>query len=144
MTAGEPRIDDDELWAAVEATVRDTLLPDLSDEWARSAAVQLIGIARYARHRGSDPTGDRSQELAEALDELSTDGNEIVAAVWPDAGLTANAAVARCLAAAVTRSDAVAATVTERLRPIVIDQLEDDLENTAPLIDFFRGRLPDA
>ncbi|MCB0982939.1 MAG: hypothetical protein KDB17_20145, partial [Ilumatobacter sp.] len=71
---------DAELWRGVEATVRNVLLPALSDDWARAAAVQLVGLARYAQRRPADPTGDRAAELAAALDSLGH--NALVAAHW--------------------------------------------------------------
>ncbi|MCB0986021.1 MAG: hypothetical protein KDB06_15330, partial [Ilumatobacter sp.] len=69
-----------ELWRGVEATVRDVLLPALTDDWARAAAVQLVGLARYAQRRPADPTGERAAELAAALDSLGH--NVHVAAHW--------------------------------------------------------------
>ena len=143
MTAGEPRPDDDELWAAVEATVRDVLLPDLTDEWARACAVQIVGLARYARERPPDDGFERDAALAAVLDGLADAGNGIVLAVWPDSEIGVHDAVARCLAAAVVADDPDAEAVRLQLRPLVVDQLGDDLAASSSLLDYFRGRLPD-
>jgi hypothetical protein len=144
VSSAGPRPDDDDLWAAVEATVRDVLLPDLRDEWARAAAVQLVGLARHARERPADRSAERDEELAAVLDALAAQENEIVARVWPQADTGIHDAVARCLAAAVVRDDEAAAAVRSQLRPVVVAHLDDDLAATSPLLDYFRGRLPDA
>jgi hypothetical protein len=144
MTEGSPRPSDPELWASVEATIRDVILPDLTDDWSRAAAVQLIGLAVYAQQRGNDRGDANSAELVAALDELAASGNEIVSAVWPDPGCPAAEAVSLCLAAAVLRDDAAADALRRRLRPVVLSQLDEDLAESAPLLEYFRGRLPDA
>lgn len=143
MSSGDPRPDDAELWAAVEATVRDVLLPELEDEWARAAAVQIVGLARYARERPGYTGSEYEAELTAALDTLAGQGNGIVKAVWPGAGIQLHDAVARCLAVAVVRDDPEAAAVRSHLRPVVVSHLDDELETTSPLLDYFRGRLPD-
>ena len=76
---GEPS--DAEMWRSVEATVRNVLLPSITDDWARVITVQLAGMARYAATRPPDPTAARVAELAAALDRLA--GNPVVAAHWP-------------------------------------------------------------
>lgn len=144
MAGGDPRPGDDEMWAAVEATVRDVLLPEISDEWARAAAVQLVGLARYAMDRPPDPSPTREADLEAALDGLAAGANPIVAAVWPDRGLGVHHAVARSLAGAVGRDDHPATEIRMVLRPLVVSQLDEELEATGPLLDYFRGRLPDA
>src|SRR5262245_5010217 len=47
-------LSDAEIHRAVAATVFDVLLPAIpaDAEWARAAAVQLVGLARYAAQRG--------------------------------------------------------------------------------------------
>jgi hypothetical protein len=55
------------MWASVAETLRTTVLPTLTDPEARSATIQLIGIAIYARRRGNDPERRRLDELSEAL-----------------------------------------------------------------------------
>jgi hypothetical protein len=69
------------MWRAVEATVRDVLLPSLADDWARVVAVQLVGMARFATTRPADPTPARVAELATVLDRLRD--NPVVAPHWP-------------------------------------------------------------
>lgn len=144
MSGPGSRPTDAELWAAVEVTLRDVILPDLEDEWARASAVQLIGLATYAQRRGPDSTAVRDAELAEALERLAASGNEIVLAAWPDPEGSATVAASRCLAEAAVRDDGAAAAVRAELRTLIVRQLDDDLDETGPLLDFFRGRMPDA
>jgi hypothetical protein len=136
---------DADMWRAVEATVRDVLLPTVAEEWARVAAVQLVGMARFAATRPADPTPTRVAELAAVLDELRH--NPVVAAHWPAQALSAEAvfsAVSAVLAAAVARDDAAGDEVRAVLRPVVSRHLDDDLAITGMLMPYFRGQLPDA
>ena len=55
------------LWASMADTLRNTVLPNLTDEYARDAAIRMIGLATYAGRRGNDPTRRRQEELAAAL-----------------------------------------------------------------------------
>jgi hypothetical protein len=133
------------MWRAVEATVRDVLLPSVAEDWARVAAVQLVGMARFAATRPADPTPSRVAELAAVLDRLSD--NPVVAPHWPvptaspEAVLGAAGAV---LAGAVARDDDAADEVRAELRPVVSRHLDDDLAVTRMLMPYFRGQLPDA
>lgn len=135
---------DADLWRSVEVTVRNVLLPSLADDWARVAAIQLIGLAEFARTRPEDPLDDRVAELATVLDALGD--NPIVAAHRPASAEDAAAvlgAVSAILADAVARQDDAGDEVRARLRPIVSRQLDDDLAVTGPLMPYFRGQLPE-
>jgi hypothetical protein len=60
-------VDDATLWRAVDATLRDVLVPALPPGHALDTAVQLTGLARYAAARPQpDPEG-RARRLQEAL-----------------------------------------------------------------------------
>jgi len=144
VTGSDSRLTDAELWAAVETTLGELILPELDDAWARAAAVQLIGLARYAQDREHDRSGSREAELVEVLDRLAADGNEIATATWPDPGVSPTVAASRCLVAAVVRDDEAALTIRDELRSVLARQLDDELEETGTLLEFFRGRLPDA
>ena len=136
---------DAEMWRSVEATVRNVLLPSISDEWARVITVQLIGMARYATTRPSDPTSTRVVALAETLDRLA--GNSVVAAHWPSQSTEPRAvlaAVSAVLADAVSRDDEAGDEVRAGLRTIVSRHLDEDLAVTGMLMPYFRGQLPDA
>ena len=137
------RLTDAELWGAVETTVRDLLLPAIraDEDWARAAAVQLVGLARYAKSRPPDDTARRAEELAVTLDGL--DANEIVTAVWSGdrSDRAVREAVGRALSLAVGRTDDAAEEVRRVLRPVVVRQLDDELAITGPLVVAFRGQI---
>jgi hypothetical protein len=137
------RISDDELWRGVEATVRDLLLPALTDDWARAAAAQLVGVVRYARRRPADPLAARVDELRATL--ASLDANPLVAANPLATGDAADvlSVVGRILAAAVLDDGPHSAQVREVLRPVVVRQLDEELAITGPLVAAFRGQLDD-
>jgi hypothetical protein len=136
---------DTEMWRAVEATVRDVLLPSVADDWARVAAVQLVGMARFAATRPADPTPARAAELAAVLDRLSH--NPVVAPHWPVPAASSEAvlgAAGAVLAGAVQRDDDAGDEVRTELRSVVRRHLDDDLAVTGMLLPYFRGQLPDA
>jgi hypothetical protein len=135
---------DQQMWRAVEATVHNVLLPSIADDWARVAAVQLVGMARFAQQRPADPLPARVAELRGVLDALAA--NPIVAAHPPSAAGDEGvlAAVGEVLADAVARDDPPAEEIRDQLRTIVRRQLDDDLASSGMLMPYFRGELPDA
>jgi hypothetical protein len=133
------------MWRSVEATVRNVLLPSITDEWARVITVQLVGLAHYAATRPPDPTAARVAELAEALDRLA--GNPVVAAHWQPRSTEPIAvlrAVSTVLADAVSRDDQAGDEIRVGLRSVVSRHLDEDLAVTGMLMPYFRGQLPDA
>lgn len=141
MADESQRLSDADLWRGVEFTVRNVLLPAIDDEWARAAAIQLVGVARYAGRRPGDRTVEQAAEIAEALTSLS--GNPLVkqpADASPRAVLEAAGAT---LAAAVADDGADGDAVRTVLRPVVLRHLDDEFEITGPLVNAFRGKLDD-
>ena len=140
---GEPS--DAEMWRSVEATVRNVVLPSITDEWARVITVQLAGLARYAATRPPDRTPARVAELAATLDGLA--GNPVVAAHWQSPSTEPQAvfgAVSAVLADAVARDDQPGDDIRARLRTVVSRHLDEDLAVSGMLMPYFRGQLPDA
>ena len=137
MTSGD-RPSDDALWASVAATLRDVVLPQLDDEHARAATIELIGLAAYARARGDDRGAARIAELRAVLDGLPGSG----CAGAGDA-TEVLAACADALVAATGGDDEGAAAVRDRLRPVLLRHLDEDLAGEEGLLTAFRGRLPD-
>jgi hypothetical protein len=139
----EQSLSDADIHRSVEATLLGVLLPAIPDDeqWARAAAIQLAGLARYAAGRGPDRTSPRVREVADVLNSLAR--NELVASAWngdESAGVVMAAAGA-VLAGAVGRDDDAARQVRNVLRPILVRQLDDELDETAPMVDAFRGKL---
>ncbi len=144
MAEVEPAaVPDAEIFRSIETTVRDVLLPALPDDeqWARAAATQLVGLARYAAGREPDATAGRVAELAEVLATLVE--NPIVGVAWDGdrSQRSVMAASGAALAAAVGRNDPAADQIRALLRPVIVRQLDDELRVTAPLVDTFRGKL---
>lgn len=139
------RLTDAELWRGVEATVRDVLLPAINDDWARAAAIQLVGVARYAQRRPADTVDAQIAEVAAALRAL--EGNPLVQQPSSSASTDVLAAASAALVAAVDADQndpATGAAVDEIraiLRPVLMAQLDDELVVTAPLVNAFRGKL---
>jgi len=131
------------LWHGVEHTVHRVLLPHISDEWARAAAVQLIGLARYAAARSPGRIDNDVAELIVALDSVAA--NPIVAANQRTSDTPGDvlAAVGQVLAAAVGDDSAAADQIRRVLRPVVLRQLDDELAQTSPMIPYFRGHIDD-
>lgn len=142
------RPSDAALWAGVEHNLREVVLPAVTDDFARMAVVQLVGLARYAIERGEDPTAERTNTLADALDQLA--GNSLVDAHWSE-GLMRSADTVTEAASAVLvacvgmpAGDPYAVAVRTVLRPILVAQLDEDLAGNSVLLGSFRGKLPDA
>jgi hypothetical protein len=138
-----PEPSDAELWHGVEHTVHRVLLPHIGDEWARAAAVQLVGLARYASSRTANRVDRNVEELVGVLDALA--GNPIVAdhRRSSDSPVEVLAAVASVMAAAVGDDGAAGDEVRRMLRPVLMRQLDDELAETGTMIPYFRGQIDD-
>ncbi len=133
---------------SVSSTLRTVVMPALdggtsdaggADDAVRTSVVQLIGIVEHASKRLPDPGRRRLAELQAALDRLAA--NDIVVASGPGEPL---AIASAALVASVGRSDIAADQVRAVLHPVLVEQLDEELASTMPLIDAFRGRLRDA
>jgi len=138
-----PEPSDAQLWHGVEHTVHRVLLPHIDDEWARAAAVQLIGVARYAMTRTPGRDDRNAVELIGVLDSLSH--NPIVAehTRCSDDTVDVFAAVGGILAAAVGDDGPAGDEIRTTLRPVVTRQLDEELAETGSLIAYFRGQIDD-
>jgi hypothetical protein len=116
------RPSDAALWAAMASTLRATVLPNLTDPYARSVTIQLIGLAGYAGRRGSDPTRRRHEELSAALEGAA--GQDVLRS---------------CMAVLADPYHRAHSTIRE----ILERHLDEDLENEAALLMAFRGQVPD-
>jgi hypothetical protein len=110
------------MWESVAETLRNTVLPNVTDPFVRDTTIQLIGLALYARDRGDDPSDQRLVELAQALGPAG--GQDVLrscTAVLSDPDHPAYGAV----------------------REILVRHLDEDRASEAVLLEAFRGRLPD-
>jgi hypothetical protein len=142
------RPSDAALWASLEQTLRDAVLPKLDDPHTRQTVMNLIGLAAYARTRGDDPSGKRLDELVAVLDELDRAGDPLVSQHW-------SAGSARDLGSVLATYGALLATTVAddrnggspqtrtRLRSVLLRHLDEDLATEDVLLGAFRGRLPD-
>ena len=137
------RLTDDALWASVAATIREVLLPAIDDPWARQSAIQLVGLAEYARRRGQRaPTPD---DVTESVRTFLDEHRHVptVAQHWPGADHDPLDAAAEILARAQSDGTPVPESVRSGLRALLIADLDHQLETTAVLIGPFRGKLPE-
>lgn len=138
-------LSDAEILRSVEQTVREVLLPALPEDgdWARTASVQLIGLVRYALRRGPDRSALYRDELLVALDSLSSNG--IVSELWNGSRTQADVleATGAVLARSASDDSPDSLEVRNVLRPIVIGQVDQELAETSPLVNAFRGKLDD-
>jgi hypothetical protein len=115
------RPSDAALWASVAETLRDTVLPHLTDPHARDATIQLIGLAMYGGKRGSDPARRRQEELASALGAAA--GQDVLRS---------------CIAVLADPYHRAHSTIRE----ILERHLDEDLDNEKPLLKAYRGQVP--
>jgi hypothetical protein len=102
-------------------TLRDTVLPNVSDPHARNATIQLIGLAMYAGLRGNDPTRRRLEELSAVL-----------------GGAAGQDVLRSCIAVLADPYHRVHGPIREILQR----HLDEDLESEAVLLEAFRGQVP--
>ena len=109
------------MWASVADTLRTTVLPHITDPEARTATIQLVGMAIYAGRRASDPRGRRLDELSVAL------------------GASAGQDVLRSCSAVLGDPHHRAHS---HIREMLEGQLDEDLESEEVLLKALGGQLP--
>ena len=102
-------------------TLRNTVLPNLTDAHARAATIQMLGLALYAGRRGPDPTRRRHEELAAALGAAA--GQDVMRS---------------CMAVLADPYHRENSTIREILQR----HLDEDLENEAALLKVLQGQVP--
>ena len=140
------RPSDRDIWESMIATIRSVVLPEIRDEWARLVAIQLVGLAAYARDRQPDPSADRARQLTVVLDAHGDD--PVVRQHWPHPSGDPHRGASAILVAMINRSQSTLAegssAARRAIRARLIADLDDDLRDAAPLMPAFRGRFPDA
>jgi hypothetical protein len=115
------RPSDGAMWASVADTLRTTVLPHVTDPEARTATIELIGMAIYAGRRGKDPQRRRLDELSLALG--ASTGQDVLrscSAVLADPYHRAHG----------------------HIREMLEGQLDEDVETEAVLLKALGGQLP--
>jgi hypothetical protein len=132
------RLSDDAIRACLSPTLR-AVHAAPPGPWASGVVAQLIGLVEYAGRRGPDTSNERRARLVAALDSLA--GNSLVSSHG-----TPEQRASSALVAAIRRddADADADAVRATLRPILVGELDDELAETMPLLDGFRGVVRDA
>lgn len=131
---------DREILASIAQTLRNDIFPALAPGWERSTVAQLVAIAEWAKARQGDPAAAREQAVVAALHTLR--GNPIIVESSATEGSPWQLASA-ALVAAIGRTDDAAVEVQRALRPVLVAQLDNELAETTPMMDGFRGRLRD-
>lgn len=138
MSAEPARPSDESILVAAEQSLRTVVLPNVVDDHARATVIHLVGLLRYLADRGPDRDDLRRAQLVAGLQLLAD--NPLVAALWPGEPFAVAGAV---LAAAVRGDEPAASQVRDVLRPILVAHLDDELDETSPLIAAFRGQVAD-
>ena len=136
----------DEVLAGALHTIENQLLPNLEDTWARAAASQLMGTLEYARALlATDEHMDEGIDAVEAVIagllrdhpglEAVLEGSE-----GETRGFTALEQASRLLSHAVANESAEADAIRDRLRPLIVQQATDTLNETMPMLMAFGGR----
>lgn len=136
----------DEVLAGALHTIENQLLPNLEDTWARAAASQLMGTLEYARGLlATDEHVDAQVDAVEAvIADLLRDHPGLEAALEGSGGETRGFTVldqaSRLLSHAVANDSAEAEAIRDQLRPLIVQQATDTLNETMPMLMAFGGR----
>ncbi|MXZ87704.1 MAG: hypothetical protein F4081_01730 [Dehalococcoidia bacterium] len=136
----------DEVLAGAVHTIENQLLPNLDDTWARAAASQLMGTLEYARALiAGDEHMDAQIDAVEAVVAgLLRDHAELEAVLegseGETRGFTALQQASLLLSHAVANDSAAADAIRADLRPLIVQQATDTLNETMPMLMAFGGR----
>lgn len=136
----------DEVLAGAVHTIENQLLPNLDDTWARAAASQLMGTLEYARALiAGDEHVDAQIDAVEAVVAgLLRDHPELEAVLegseGETRGFTALQQASLLLSHAVGNDSAAADAIRADLRPLIVQQATDTLNETMPMLMAFGGR----
>ena len=136
----------DEVLAGALHTIENQLLPNLEDTWARAAASQLMGTLEYARAllAGDEGVDAQIDAVEGAVAALLRDYPELAETLEGSAGetrgFTALQGASLLLRYAVAQETPAADAIRARLRPLIVQQATDNLNETAPMLARFGGR----
>ncbi|MXW24764.1 MAG: hypothetical protein F4Z77_00445 [Dehalococcoidia bacterium] len=136
----------DEVLAGAVHTIENQLLPNLDDTWARAAASQLMGTLEYARAliAGDEHMDAQIDAVEEAIAGLLRDHPELEEVLegseGETRGFTALQQASLLLSHAVANDSAAADAIRADLRPLIVQQATDTLNETMPMLMAFGGR----
>lgn len=122
-------------------TLREIVVPDVRDEWARFSAELLIGAIEYAIGRlGEDRAEGHRVELGAAVETLrraidESAEEELVLAVQQDSPFEA---ASRLLVWSQNRPGPLADRIQSTLRPVLLDQMHREMDAAEPIMTVLR------
>ena len=136
----------DEVLAGALHTIENQLLPNLEDTWARAAAGQLMGTLEYARVllAGDENVDVQIDAVETVVGGLLHDHPELAAVLegseGETRGFTALERASRLLSHAVANNSEAAEAIRTELRPLIVQQATDNLNETMTMLMAFGGR----
>lgn len=141
--SGERHPTQQELLAGAIHTLEEVLIPELHSDWARSSAMGLLGQLRFALSQAaSDSLATQSGALDERMNALCIEFSELRAIAAQvdesdDPAWDLRERAGRMLVFAQEDDSAAAVAVRERLRPLLVSQVEQDLAETHSMLQAF-------
>ena len=135
----------DEVLVGALHTIENQLLPNLEDTWARAAASQLMGTLEYARAliAGDETVDAQIDEVEAAIAGLLSDHPDLKAVLegseGETRGFTALEQASRLLSHAVANDSAAGDAIRADLRPLIVRQATDNLQETSTMLMRFGG-----
>ncbi len=136
---------DAQLWRCMSETMRNVILPNIEDPHVQLTLIRLIGLAEYAPSRVANPEGRRINNLVSCIDQLAVrypDIQQQLPPQWPVNDETAVLELcSQLLVNAVGDTGEQAQSIRSELKSLLVEQLDEDINDTDPLINFFGGQL---
>ncbi len=135
----------DEVLVGALHTIENQLLPNLEDTWARAAASQLMGTLEYARAliAGDETVDAQIDEVEAVIAGLLHDHPGLEAVLrgseGETRGFTALEQASRLLSHAVANDSAAADAIRAELRPLIVRQATDNLNESMKMLMRFGG-----
>jgi len=132
-----------ELLESAIRTVEDVLTPELASDWARGAAIGLVGQLRYALAREAGDTLDaQDTELSDCLEALANEFPAISVALSEvpksgDVSWDLREQAGRLLVFALADTGDAGDAVRARLRPLLVAHVSQDLVQSGPMLQAF-------
>jgi hypothetical protein len=132
-----------ELLQGAIRTLEEVLMPELQSTWAKTSALGLLGQLRYALARGSkDSLAEQNEELEACVKGLLDEFPDLRALAADietsgDRSWDLREQAGRLLVFALAKETAACRAVRERLRPLLIAHVGQDLGESGPMLQAF-------